>query len=32
LVMNDNWWLILLIVFLFFPKVSGRMFGGLLTK
>ena len=29
LVLNDNWWLLLLIIFLFFPKISGKMFGGL---
>lgn len=29
-VMNDNWWVLLLIIFLFFPSVSGKMFGGLL--
>ena len=27
---NGNWWIILLIIFLFFPRLSGRMFGGLL--
>jgi hypothetical protein len=30
LVLNDNWWVLLLIIFLFFPKISSRMFGGLL--
>ncbi|MEA4846883.1 MAG: hypothetical protein VB106_06585 [Clostridiaceae bacterium] len=32
LVLNDNWWIILLIIFLFFPKISNRMFGGLLKE
>ena len=30
LVLNDNWWIILLFIFLFFPSVSKRMFGGIL--
>lgn len=30
LVLNDNWWVLLLIIFLFFPNISNRMFGGLL--
>ena len=30
LVLNDNWWIILLIIFLFFPNMSKRMFGGIL--
>ena len=29
LVLNDNWWITLLIIFLFFPKLSNRLFGGL---
>ncbi len=29
LVLNDNWWVLLLIIFLFFPNVSSKMFGGL---
>ena len=27
--LNDNWWVLLLIIFLFFPRISNRMFGGL---
>lgn len=30
LVLNDNWWVLLLIIFLFFPNISNKMFGGLL--
>jgi hypothetical protein len=30
LVLNGNWWIILLIIFLFFPNISKRMFGGIL--
>lgn len=30
LVLNDNWWILLLIIFLFFPSISKRMFGGIL--
>lgn len=30
LVLNDNWWVLLLIIFLFFPNISKRMFGGIL--
>lgn len=29
LVLSDNWWITLLIIFLFFPKLSNRLFGGL---
>lgn len=29
LVLNDNWWLAMLILFLFFPNVTNKMFGGL---
>jgi hypothetical protein len=29
LVLNDNWWVVLLIIFLFFPNVKSKMFGGL---
>ncbi|MHB1391836.1 MAG: hypothetical protein ACYCYE_01960 [Clostridia bacterium] len=29
LVLNDNWWVLLLIIFLFFPNISNKMFGGL---
>jgi len=32
LVLNDNWWVVLLIIFLFFPKVSNKMFGGLFKE
>jgi hypothetical protein len=30
LVMNGNWWILLLIIFLFFPNLSSKMFGGIL--
>ncbi len=29
LVLNDNWWVVLLIIFLFFPNIKDKMFGGL---
>lgn len=29
LVLNGNWWIALLIIFLFFPNISHKMFGGL---
>lgn len=32
LVLNDNWWVLLLIIFLFFPNISNKMFGGLLKE
>ena len=28
LVLNENWWVALLIIFLFFPNISSKMFGG----
>lgn len=30
LVLNDNWWILLLIIFLFFPSISRKMFRGIL--
>lgn len=30
LVANGNWWILLLIIFLFFPNLSNKMFGAIL--